>query len=61
MPSDGIIRFALRVRNETPARLARAGVDLFEPKLNQKDFEIERESFCRADLSSPRERICPRP
>src|SRR6185295_1216564 len=39
----GIVRFALvGVKNETPARLIHAGVDLFASKFDQKVFEIER-------------------
>ena len=39
----GILRFNLvGVKNETPISLIRRGVDLFEDKLDQKVFEIER-------------------
>jgi 2-methylfumaryl-CoA hydratase len=39
----GIVRFKLvGVKNETPGSLIRRGVDLFEGKLDQKVFEIER-------------------
>ena len=39
----GIVRFKLvGVKNETPSSLIRRGVDLFEGKLDQKVFEIER-------------------
>jgi 2-methylfumaryl-CoA hydratase len=39
----GIVRFKLvGVKNETPNSLIRRGVDLFEGKLDQKVFEIER-------------------
>jgi len=39
----GIVRFKLvGVKNETPSGLIRRGVDLFEGKLDQKVFEIER-------------------
>jgi 2-methylfumaryl-CoA hydratase len=40
----GIVRFKLvGVKNETPSSLIRRGVDLFDGKLDQKVFEIERE------------------
>ncbi len=39
----GIVRFMLvGVKNETPVSLIRQGVDLFEGKLDQRVFEIER-------------------
>lgn len=41
---SGIIKFHLvGVKNEKPAALAQAGIDLFQDKFAQKIFEIERE------------------
>jgi 2-methylfumaryl-CoA hydratase len=40
----GIVRFKLvGVKNETPASLLRQGIDLFEGRIDQRVFEIERE------------------
>jgi 2-methylfumaryl-CoA hydratase len=40
----GVVRFALvGVKNQTPAALAGSGADLFESKIDQKVFQIERE------------------
>jgi acyl dehydratase len=39
----GIVRFKLvGLKNETPAKLLSAGLDLFDGKFEQKVFEIER-------------------
>ena len=50
----GIVRFRIvGVKNERPATLKSAGMDLFESKFDQKVFEIERSILLPRHVTSP--------